>query len=49
MNESYAEASVKKKQTIKDHLIRAGLITLIILLLLYGMPILGMFAVPVIK
>ena len=49
MNESYAEASVKKKQTIKDHLIRAGLITLIILLLLYWMPILGMFAVPVIS
>lgn len=49
MNESYAEASVRRKQTMGNHLIRAGMITLIVLLLLFGTAILGIFAMPVVS
>lgn len=36
MNESYAECGVKRKQTIKDYLIKALMIFLILFILLYG-------------
>lgn len=46
MNESYAEAAVKKKKTIGSYLIQAGMIFLIVFLLFFGTPIFGLFAVP---
>lgn len=47
MNESYAEAGVRRKQTMKHHLIRASLITLVAFIFLFGTPLLGLFAMPV--
>ena len=47
MNESYAEASVKKLPTAKDGLIKGGLIALIIFVLVFLTPKIGFFSITI--
>ena len=45
MNESYAEASVRRKTTAKDHLIKAAIIALIVFMVIFGVLLIGQFAI----
>ncbi len=44
MNESYAEAGVKRKQTMKNQLIKAAMIAAIVVMVVFGSMIIGSFA-----
>ena len=45
MNESYAEAGVRRKTTMSSYLIRVGIIALIVALILFGTLLIGQFAI----
>lgn len=45
MNESYAEASVRRKTTTSDRLIKAAIIVLIVFMVVFGVFLIGQFAI----
>ncbi|WP_066714913.1 DUF6106 family protein [Clostridium sp. Marseille-P299] len=45
MNESYAEASVRRRTTMSDRLIKAAIIALIVFFVIFGVLLIGQFAI----